>query len=94
MTHMRHEAEQLNDWVRYEAEYKGRYAHQLTEAIKNYKTDEDLKNIIVNSIIDRYGFYYTKESKKGKVNRVKGHSIPSKMALFFSDSSSSITLLS
>lgn len=69
MTHMRHEAEQLDDWVRYEAEYKGRYAHQLTDAIQNCKTDDDLKNIIVSSIIDRYGFYYTKESKSGKMNR-------------------------
>jgi len=69
MTHLRHEAEKLDDWVRYEAEYKGRYAHQLTDAIENCKTDEELKNIIVSSILDRYGFYYTKENKKGKINR-------------------------
>ncbi|MFW3479343.1 hypothetical protein ACSHWD_07950 [Aerococcus urinaeequi] len=69
MTHLRHEAEKLDDWVRYEAEYKGRYAHQLTEAIENCKTDGELKDIIVSSILDRYGFYYTKDSKKGKPNR-------------------------
>ncbi|HEM2203619.1 TPA: hypothetical protein U0251_002908, partial [Listeria monocytogenes] len=51
MTHLRHEAEKLDDWVRYEAEYKGRYAHQLTDAIENCKSDEELKNIIVSSIL-------------------------------------------
>lgn len=69
MSHLRHEAEHLKDWVRFEAEFKGEYAHQLTEAIKKCKTDIELKDIIVNSILDRYGMYYTKESKSGEVNR-------------------------
>lgn len=69
MSHLRHEAKQLNDWVRFEAEYKGEYAHQLTEAIRNCNTESELKDIIVGSILDRYGIYYTKESKSGKVNR-------------------------
>lgn len=69
MSHMRHEAEKLKDWVRFEAEYKGEYAHQLTEAIRGCNSDTDLKDIIVSSILDRYGIYYTKESKNGKVNR-------------------------
>ncbi len=69
MSHMRHEAEKLEDWVRFEAEYKGEYAHQLTEAISKCNTDTELKDVIVCSILDRYGIYYTKESKSGKVNR-------------------------
>lgn len=69
MSHLRHEAEKLDNWVRFEAEFKGQYAHQLTAAIKKCKTDEDLKNIIVGSILDRYGMYYTKESKNGDANR-------------------------
>lgn len=69
MTHLRHEAEKLDDWVRFEAEFKGRYAHQLTEEIQKCETDEQLKNIIVGSILNRYGIYFTTESKKGKVNR-------------------------
>lgn len=69
MSYLRHEAEQLDNWVRFEAEYKGHYAHQLTEAIKECHTDDDLKNIIVGSILDRYGMYYTKESKNDNTNR-------------------------
>lgn len=69
MTHLRHEAEKLDDWVRFEAEFKGRYAHQLTEQIQMCETDEQLKNIIVGSLISRYGIYYKKESKKNKMNR-------------------------
>ena len=69
MSHMRHEDEKLEDWVRFEAEYKGEYAHQLTEAIRKCNTDTELKDGSVCSILDRYGIYYTKESKSGKVNR-------------------------
>lgn len=69
MSFLRHEAKELDDWVRFEAEFKGEYAHQLTDAIKNCKTDTELKDIIVNSILDRYGIYYTKISKSGRANR-------------------------
>ncbi|MFL2072144.1 hypothetical protein ACEN32_07535 [Marinilactibacillus psychrotolerans] len=69
MGHLREEAKELDDWVRFEAEYKGQYAHQLTEVIKNCQSETELKDVIVGSILDKYGIYYTKPSKKGDVNR-------------------------
>lgn len=66
---MRHVAKELDDWIRFEAEFKGDYAHQLTDAISNCETDLEVKDVIVGAILDRYGIYYTKIPKSGKVNR-------------------------
>src|SRR5699024_10786121 len=63
MKFLRHEAKLVDDWIRFEAEFRGTYAHQLTEAIRNCKTDEDLKNIMINSMLSRYSLYYTKSNK-------------------------------
>src|SRR5699024_7716802 len=54
MKHMRHIAKEVDDWTRVEAEFSGDYAHQLTDAIKECNSDEQLKNIIISSILDRY----------------------------------------
>lgn len=70
MKFLRHEAKLADDWIRFEAEFKGSYAHQLTEAIRNCKTDEDLKNTIINSILNRYSLYYTKSNKPHLTTRM------------------------
>lgn len=70
MKHMRHIAKEVNDWTRVEAQFSGKYAHQLTEAIKNCQTDEQLKNIIVSSILDRYMFFYVSSNRPHKLTRL------------------------
>ncbi|MFL0506577.1 hypothetical protein ACH0B5_12580 [Ureibacillus sp. 179-F W5.1 NHS] len=58
MKFMRHIAKEVDDWTRVEAEFSGDYAHQLTDGIKECSTDEQLKNVIISSLIDRYMFFY------------------------------------
>lgn len=70
MKHMRHVAKEVDDWTRVEAEYSGDYAHQLTEAIKHCNTDEQLKDLIVSSIIDRYMFFYTNSNRPHKLTKL------------------------
>lgn len=70
MKYYRHIAEKVEDWVRIEVEYSGGYAHQLTEQIKECKTDEKLKEIILSSILSRYMFFYTKSNKPHKVSKL------------------------
>jgi len=70
MKHMRHIAKEVDDWTRVEAQFTGKYAHQLTEAIKNCETDEQLKNIIVSSILDRYMFFYVSSNRPHKLTRL------------------------
>ncbi|HLQ83228.1 MAG TPA: hypothetical protein VK121_05240 [Pseudogracilibacillus sp.] len=68
--HMRHIAKEVDDWTRVEAQFSGKYAHQLTEAIKNCKTDEQLKNIIISSILDRYMLFYVSSNRPHKLTRL------------------------
>jgi len=70
MKHMRHIAKEVDDWTRVEAQFSGKYAHQLTEAIKNCQTDEQLKNIIISSILDRYMFFYVSSNRPHKLTRL------------------------
>ncbi|WP_044566532.1 replication initiation factor domain-containing protein [Anaerococcus provencensis] len=70
MKYYRHLAEKVDDWVRIEVEYSGGYAHQLTEQIKNSKTDEELKEVILCSILSRYMFFYTKSNKPHKISKL------------------------
>lgn len=56
------EALDVNSWVRFEAVFKGDYAHQLTDIIMG--TDEEkLKELIVEKVAEKYRFYDL-ESKK------------------------------
>lgn len=57
------EAIYYNDWVRFEAVFKGKYAHELSEKIKKINNETDLKDILVSALTDRYQFYYSKSDK-------------------------------
>lgn len=58
-----HQGLQFNSWVRFESVFKGSYAHQLTEQIKEIKTDTELKNLLVSALTDRYQFHYAKSNE-------------------------------
>lgn len=70
MKFLRHIAKEVDDWTRVEAEFTGAYAHQLTDAIKSCETDEQLKNLILSSILDRYMFFYTKSNRPHKLTKL------------------------
>nr|WP_289038872.1 hypothetical protein [uncultured Allobacillus sp.] len=70
MKHMRHIAKEVDDWTRFEAEFSGDYAHQLTDAINECSTDEQLKNLIVSSLLDRYMFFYVQSNRPHKITRL------------------------
>ena len=70
MKYLRHIAKECKDWVRLEAEFSSDYAHQLTFMFKNCKDDEELKNIILSSILDKYMFFYTNSGKPTKITRL------------------------
>ncbi|MDU3212353.1 hypothetical protein [Anaerococcus sp.] len=70
MKYLSHIAKKCKDWVRLEAEFSSDYAHQLTELFKDCKDDEELKNIILSIILDRYMFFYTGSGKPTKLTRL------------------------
>ncbi|WP_303754127.1 hypothetical protein [Enterococcus sp. S86.2] len=70
MKHKRHIAKSVDNWTRIEAEYSGIYAHRLTEEIQKCKSDEDLKNLLLNSILDKYMFFYTKSNKPHLITKL------------------------
>ncbi|TCI52063.1 hypothetical protein EVJ30_10585 [Exiguobacterium sp. SH5S13] len=70
MKYLRHIAKEVDDWTRVEAEFSGDYAHQLTEAIKECNTDEQLKNIILSSLVDRYMLFYVNSNRPHKITRL------------------------
>ncbi|EME8260952.1 replication initiation factor domain-containing protein [Enterococcus faecium] len=57
------EALQYDNWVRFEAVFKGTYAHDLSDELETIKTDTELKNLLVSALTDRYQFYYFKSSR-------------------------------
>lgn len=70
MKYLRHIAKEVKDWTRVEAEFSGEYAHQLTDAIKECDTDEQLKNVILSSLIDRYMLFYVNSNRPHKMTRL------------------------
>lgn len=70
MKYLRHIAKEVDDWTRVEAEFSGDYAHQLTNAIKECNTDEQLKNVILSSLIDRYMLFYVNSNRPHKMTRL------------------------
>lgn len=50
------EALDTESWVRFEAVFKGKYAHQLTKIIKETK-EEKLAALIANKVTEKYRFY-------------------------------------
>ena len=92
MKHLRHIAKEVDDWTRIEAQFSGKYAHQLTEAIKDCDTDEQLKNIIVSSILDRYMFFYVNSNRPHKLTRLMLNLLDEKDFYFESPSPRNNTL--
>ena len=70
MKYLRHIAEKVDDWVRLEAQYSNKYAHQLTEMLKVCESDQEFKEIILCSILDRYMFFYTKSNKPTEMTKL------------------------
>lgn len=70
MKHMRHVAKEVDDWTRVEAEFSSEYAHQLTDAIKECETDEQLKNVMVSSLVDRYMLFYVNSNRPHKITKL------------------------
>ena len=58
------EALDTTDWVRFEAVYKGRYAHQITEALLTEISDSmELQGFIAKMITDKYIFFDVDKDK-------------------------------
>lgn len=57
------EAINCDDWVRFEAVFKGTYAHGLSDQLAIVKNDVELKDLLVSALTDRYQFYYVKSEK-------------------------------
>ena len=51
------EAVQCKSWVRFEAVFKGTYAHQITEQLQQICTEDELIQLIAKHISDRYRFF-------------------------------------
>lgn len=59
-----HEAEKFDDWTRFEAVFKGEYAHSLSERLLEIGTDNELKILLISSFTDRYQFFYKNSGKQ------------------------------
>lgn len=57
------EAINYDNWVRFEAVFKGTYAHGLSDQLETIKSDTGLKDLLVSALTDRYQFYYVKSAK-------------------------------
>lgn len=56
------EALQCESWVRFEAVFKGKYAHQITEELlNNVTTPLELQQFIAQKITEKYRFYDNKK---------------------------------
>ncbi|EOL45057.1 replication initiation factor domain-containing protein [Enterococcus caccae] len=58
------EAVKLDDWTRFEAVFKGDYAHSLYEELLKINTENELKVLLVSSFTDRYQFFYKNSGKQ------------------------------
>ncbi len=85
--------EDIKDWVRVEAEIKGHLAHQFTEAVINCQSDNDMKDLILSSILDHYAFIYTKSRKPHKVTRLMLDLLDEKSFRFYSPSPNDNSLI-
>lgn len=64
------EAEQLQNWVRLEVVFRGKYAHDLHSKLLQTSTHAELNNLIVNSILAKYQFIYVKSKKDLKITEM------------------------
>ncbi|WP_281512694.1 replication initiation factor domain-containing protein [Mammaliicoccus vitulinus] len=63
------EALKYDNWVRFEAVFKGTYAHDLSTALESIQNDQELLNLLVSALTDRYQFYYTKSNNLTKYSK-------------------------
>jgi len=56
------EALHTKSWVRFEAVFKGDYAHQLTEIIDKVQ-EEDLQNLIIDKVTEKFLFYDAEKNR-------------------------------
>lgn len=54
------EALESESWVRFESVFKGKYAHVMSEELLLIRSSDELKNLLVSALTDRYQFYYVK----------------------------------
>lgn len=80
------EAVECDSWVRCEAEFHNKYAHDLTEALRRIHTKQELGNLIATAIVDRYSFYHVKSGKPTKITKKLLEMIESKEFEFSSPS--------
>ena len=59
-------AQNCDTWIRFECELKGKYARQLSEELLKVQTDEELDNLIANTILQKYSFFYMVDDKRDK----------------------------
>lgn len=57
-------AQNYDTWIRFECELKGKYAHQLSEELLKVQTDEELANLIANTILQKYSFFYIVDGER------------------------------
>lgn len=57
------EALARDSWIHFEAVFKGRYAHDISEKLETIKSNTELKDLLVSALTDRYQFYYAKSNK-------------------------------
>ncbi|EHI74449.1 putative phage replication protein [Streptococcus criceti] len=60
----------VESWIRFEVEFKGKFAHQLTLALFDCQSDNEAKNIILSAILNKYLFFYTKSNKLHKISKL------------------------
>lgn len=64
-----HEAVQSHNWTRFEAVYKGNYAHTLSERLFKIQNDSELRELLVSAFTDRYRFFYKKSNQETKFTK-------------------------
>lgn len=70
MKHNRHIAKEVDDWTRFEVQYSGRYAHILTQEIANCNDENELKDLLLNAILDKYMLFHTKSNRPHKITKL------------------------
>lgn len=86
------ESLQYNNWIRFEAVFKGSYAHDISAELENIKNNVELKNLLVSALTNRYLFYYAK-SNKLTVYSKKMLNLLEKQTFMFSSPSPRMNLL-
>lgn len=63
-------AMEAQDWTRLEVEFLGEKAHLLTDAILACESENDLKNLILSAMLDKYMFFYISGNRPHKLTKL------------------------